>query len=146
MASDIGTAIADKTTNEIAPPCKRMMPRLRSVPPRANDASKHLGDYGRERGPIGPKRRGTDEVIRRRTHREGSVVEHSQIFPNGSACGFRRKAPLALNPFVRLASALIRLASTAKPSPPTRPLADAAVEDPLTVNYRKHIAYFAAKD
>ena len=46
---------------------------------------------------------------------ESSVLEHSQILLNGSACGFRRQ------PFLALDALLPRLASTAKPSPPTRP-------------------------
>ena len=55
---------------------------------------------------------------------EGRIVEHGQILPDGMAQGRRRGSHRS--PGVercRLASALIRLASTAKPSPPTSPSA-----------------------
>ena len=52
---------------------------------------------------------------------EGGIVEHGQIFfdrPPGCFCW---QPFLASMPFCRFASALIKLASTAKASPPTSP-------------------------
>ena len=50
---------------------------------------------------------------------ESGIVENSQILIDRSAGGLRWKSLVAFDSILRLASALIRLASTANPSPPT---------------------------
>ncbi len=72
-------------------------------------------------GPAGSRIGGRDELRRDVGCRaEGGIIEHRQILLDRPAAPPRAASPSSPStPRCRLASALIRLASTAKPSPPT---------------------------
>ena len=83
-----------------------------------------VGEEGLSAMSAGPARRWIgrgDELGRDLGRRpERGIVQHRQILVDRPARGLRRGRPFSPStPFCRLASALIRLASTAKPSPPT---------------------------